>query len=58
MNKLNKNFLLSLGLIIIVISQIVSHFIKLPDFLNGSFMGIGIGIMILAVIRKKLNPDR
>ena len=37
------------------VSQIASHLTKKPDFLSGSLMGIGIGVMLLAFIKQKPN---
>ena len=51
-----RGILLSIGIIICSISQIVSHFTKTPDFVAGILMGIGIGIMVLSFPGQKRNP--
>lgn len=56
MKKNQRSLFLVVGLLVSSISQIVSHFIKMPDFVSGSMMGIGIGIMLLAFIRQKRRP--
>jgi hypothetical protein len=53
MKKNNRSIFLFIGLLIISVSQIVLHFTTMPDFVTGSLMGIGIGIMLLAIIRPK-----
>ncbi len=57
MNK-RKNLVLlltSIGLFIIAISQIIWHFLEIPDFYNGALIGIGIGLMVFTLVngRKK-----
>jgi len=50
MNTHKKGILLMvLGLFVISISQIINHFLILPDFLNGTFIGMGIAILLLAL---------
>ncbi len=56
MKKNQRSIFLIIGLLIICISQIFSHFIKTPDFISGSIMGIGIGVVLLAFMRQKRNP--
>jgi hypothetical protein len=41
---------MSSGMFIIAVSQIFSHFVELPDFTKGLFFGIGIGMLLLAII--------
>lgn len=53
MKRYQSSILLFAGLMISSTSQIVSHFIKMPDFISGSLMGIGIGVMLLSFIRQK-----
>lgn len=50
MKKRNSLILLSSGMIVIAISQILSHFVELPDLAKGLFIGIGIGMLLLAII--------
>ena len=45
---------MSSGLLIIVVSQIFSHIVELPDLTQGLFIGIGIGMSLLAY-RELLN---
>ena len=42
--------LMSIGIFVIAVSQIFSHFVKLPDLTKGLFFGIGIGMLLLAII--------
>ena len=42
--------LMSSGMFIIAFSQIFSHFVELPDLTKGLFFGIGIGMLLLAII--------
>ena len=42
--------LMSSGIFIIAVSQIFSHFVELPDLTKGLFFGIGIGMLLLAII--------
>ena len=56
MKQNQRGIFLFIGLMIISISQIASHFIKLPDLALGSLTGIGIGVMFLAFIRQKQSP--
>jgi len=56
MKKNQTSIFLFVGLLTSSISQIASHFTKMPDFVSGILMGIGIGIMLLAFIRQKRNP--
>ena len=50
--KVNKKILLlPAGLIIIAAGQISAHYIQMPDFVLGSLMGVGIGVMVLSLIK-------
>ena len=43
--------LMSSGIFIIAVSQIFfCHFVELPDLTKGLFFGIGIGMLLLAII--------
>ena len=44
---------ISIGLMINSFVLLLSHFIKMPDFLTGSLIGLGIGIMLLSLIKSK-----
>ncbi|WBU88550.1 hypothetical protein [Cellulophaga omnivescoria] len=53
MKKITKRralILLSIGMFVIATSQILSHFFQLPDFAKGSFIGIGIGLLLTSLI--------
>lgn len=53
MKKITKRksiILMSFGLFVIATSQIFSHLLELPDFAKGSFIGIGIGLLLTATI--------
>ncbi len=62
MKKVNRKpqILIFVGLLTTSFVQIIQHYEIMPDFLYGSFLGIGIGISLLGVIKiiknKKLNP--
>ncbi len=45
--------LIASGLLIVSASQIVAHYTKLPDFISGSIVGIGIGLMIVSFLKDK-----
>ncbi|SRX54369.1 hypothetical protein AEQU1_01378 [Aequorivita sp. CIP111184] len=53
MKKKGNLILLSIGLLFNAAVLLLSHYTKLPDFVMGSLMGIGIGIMLLFVIRRR-----
>ena len=53
MKKITKKqtlILLSIGMFVIAISQIFSQFIELSDFAKGSFMGVGLGLLLTSLI--------
>ena len=50
MKKRKSLILLSSGMFVIAISQILSHFVELPDLAKGLFIGIGISMLLLAII--------
>lgn len=53
MKKNQRSIFLFVGLMISSVSQITSHFTKMPDFVSGLLMGIGIGVMLLAFVGRK-----
>ncbi len=57
MEKSKNLQLIVIGLLTISSSQVVEHFLKMPDLVSGILMGIGIGIMILSLLRQKLRPN-
>lgn len=42
--------LLAMGMFVIAISQVLSYYIVLPDLMKGSFIGIGLGLLLLATV--------
>lgn len=58
MNSITKKkslILLSMGLFLIAFTQIFSHYVELPDLAKGSFTGIGIGILLIALTLGKFK---
>lgn len=51
MKKNQRNILIAAGLFILSATQIITHYSELPDFINGSLAGIGIGLMALSFIK-------
>ena len=52
--KINKqSILIASGIMILSITQLFAHFYKMHDTVLGVFFGIGIGILILSVIKRK-----
>ena len=47
--------LLIMGIFVLSIAQIVTHFVQLPDFANGLFMGIGLGLLAISLIKSHLQ---
>ncbi len=51
--------LFATGLLIAAIAQLLSHYIQMPDAILGGFIGIGVGIEIMALVMlKKLNTQK
>jgi hypothetical protein len=50
--------LLSIGMLTISATQIISQYIKLNDLAKGSFIGIGIGLLITSLIFGNLKTLR
>ena len=48
--KRKSLILMSIGMFVIAVSQIFSHFVEFPDLTKGLFFGIGIGMLLLAII--------
>lgn len=53
--KANVLILISLGLFLVAISQIIWHFFELPDTFDGILVGIGFGLLITAIKKGKFN---
>lgn len=51
--KKRRIALLSIGIGLIALTRLMTRLVDLPDGIPGLFMGIGIGIMIAAFIRKE-----
>ncbi|MGB7785324.1 MAG: hypothetical protein WBL27_04410 [Salinimicrobium sp.] len=57
MQKPKKQMILiAAGLLIVSISQMTWHFMELPDFVNGVLIGLGIGLMFIALFNKRKQP--
>ncbi|WP_178984543.1 hypothetical protein [Winogradskyella helgolandensis] len=53
MKKITKRkalILLSIGMFVIATSQVFSYYFELPDLAKGSFVGIGIGLLLTSLI--------
>ena len=46
-------YMLPVGLLVISASLILSHFVKMPDFVDGALKGVGIGVIFLSLIKSK-----
>jgi hypothetical protein len=49
--------LISVGLLLVVLPILIKAFIKVPDFLRGMLMGIGLVMEITAVVILKKKSD-
>jgi hypothetical protein len=47
----------SLGLLLVALPLLINAFIKIPDFLRGLLMGIGLVMEITAVVMLKKRSD-
>jgi len=51
--------LFATGLLIAALTQLLSRYMQMPDAVLGGFIGIGVGIEIMALVMlKKLNPQK
>ena len=57
MKKRRNLQLIISGLFIISTSQIVGHYLTIPDFVSGILMGVGIGLMFFPLLHQKLRPN-
>ena len=48
-SKRNALILFAIGMFAIAASQIIFHFVELADLAKGSFVGVGIGLLILSI---------
>ena len=61
MSKTKKRkalILIPIGVFTIAIIQVLAHFTEIPDFIRGAFTGIGIGLIVMALVVGKLKTDR
>ncbi len=59
MKKINKKgslILTFIGLLIIAVAQLLSHYEKISDLFNGAIMGVGIAIILISLLLKKYEP--
>lgn len=45
-------FIIPIGLLLLSTSFIIEHFFIVPDFFDGILKGVGIGIILLALIKQ------
>ena len=50
---LKYRLMLPLGLLLISASMIVAHFFKIEDSYRGGIIGIGIGLIIISMIKQR-----
>ncbi len=56
-NRFSKDtILLVVGLSILVLTQIASYYLTLSDLLNGTFLGIGIGVLAISLLYNRRKP--
>ncbi|EHQ28783.1 hypothetical protein Mucpa_4698 [Mucilaginibacter paludis DSM 18603] len=48
--------LIAIGLLFMSATLIIQHYVSLPDTWLGALMGFSIGIMIVALVKKKVRP--
>lgn len=58
LTKRNSLFLISAGMLVMASFKILSRFMELPDFAQGSFVGIGIGLVLSAIVSGNLRPKK
>jgi hypothetical protein len=51
--KNNPTILITTGALMIAVSQIIAHYFNIPDLINGGLMGLGIGLLTVALISKR-----
>ena len=44
--------LLPIGLLIVCCTPLLNHYMPLPDFLSGFLQGVGLGLMLVVLIKK------
>ncbi|TPN82888.1 hypothetical protein [Aquimarina algicola] len=60
MKKITKRkslLLLSIGMVIIATSQVFSQYFEIPDMAKGSFIGVGIGLLLTSLIFGKFKTE-
>ena len=61
MKKITKRkarILLPIGMFIMATSQVFSCYFELPDLVKGSFVGIGIGLLLTSLIFGNIKTAR
>ena len=56
MKRTRKNLLLPLGLLVGSAAQVVRHYTAIPDLASGALLGIGIGLLLLSLLKAKPTP--
>ncbi|MCG2459385.1 hypothetical protein K8352_01335 [Flavobacteriaceae bacterium F89] len=57
MNEQKKTRILIIdGILIISLSQIVPQFLEISDMAKGLMMGVGIGILVVAIVFNSYRP--
>ena len=51
MNTRKVQLLISIGIFIVAIPQIVGRYLEIPDFSKGILTGLGIGLLFIGIIR-------
>lgn len=51
--KRNAIILLIAGILVVALSQIIDYYSELPEFVNGIFLGTGLGLLVLAIFKIK-----
>lgn len=51
--KKNPNTFVISGALMIAANQIIAHYFNIPDVINGGLIGIGIGLLTVALIVKR-----
>lgn len=61
MNGITKRkalVLISIGMSIISFAQIISLYVEISDLTRGSFIGIGVGMLLVALIKGNFKSAR
>jgi hypothetical protein len=52
-NTWSPRILISVGLLFVTVPQLLIHFMQIPDFVHGFFIGIGLALEIWGLIRMR-----